>query len=134
MLRRSLMPASSTRLPSRITGECYTRLGREPSTGLRRPCGPLPPALRARTPAVALLAHAVVQCARSAAQSFPLGSPWRSHGRVPLDRRIPRGGFPADPQGSAAVAAGASRLDQSLHEPSYRRTFLTPASSIASRL
>src|SRR5439155_9611545 len=52
----------------------------------------------------------------------------------PLDRRIPRGGFPADPQGSAPVATGASRLDQSLHEPSYRRTFLTPASSIASRL
>src|SRR5207249_126052 len=36
--------------------------------------------------------------------------------------------------GSAPVATGASRLDQSLHEPSYRRTFLTPASSIASRL
>src|SRR5438034_10256027 len=53
------------------------------SPDLRRPCGPLPPALRAGTPVVVLLAHAGVQCARSAARSFPLGSPLLAAGGGP---------------------------------------------------
>src|SRR5438552_18755690 len=67
------------------------------SPDLRRPCGPLPPALRAGTPVVVLLAHAIDLMRSLRCSELPLGSPLRSSGRRPLDRRISRRRFPAAP-------------------------------------